>query len=145
MTQALNTLLEHAEHERDQARMALLQAEDTVRRLNEQAEQLLSYRDEYRLRSPTHGGRAAPIDMLRHHQGFMMRLDSAMQQQQGQLHAAEARGARLRVALMAQEMRVASVRKLLDGAASRHSRPATGWNSGAPTMAPRNGGRWPAA
>lgn len=122
MTAALNTLLEHAERERDEALGAVMQAEDHQRRLQLQEEQLLAYREDYRQRHPALGGRSTSIELLRCHEGFMQRLDQALQQQRGQMQHAEARGAQLRAALVAQELRVASVRKLLErrGAAALH-------------------------
>jgi flagellar FliJ protein len=114
MTQALNTLLEHAQRQRDEALAALLQAEDAIRRLRAQADQLIAYRDDYRARHPAQHGRAAPIELLRSHQAFMQRLDQALTQQQAQLASAEGRGARLRELLLEKETRVASVRKLLE-------------------------------
>ena len=114
MTSALNTLLEHAERQRDETRAAMLQAEGTVQRLLAQAEQLQLYRDDYRLRHPALGGRTAGIEALRCHQDFMQRLEQAMHQQSGQRQVAEARSAVLRAELLTQEMRVASVRKLLE-------------------------------
>ncbi len=114
MTTALHTLLEHAERQRDLALSALLQAEEAARRLQQQAEQLVVYRDEYRQRHPALGGRSAGIEALRGHQNFMQRLDQAMDQQQGQMRATDSRCASLRHALVAHETRVASVRKLLE-------------------------------
>lgn len=114
MTQALNTLLELAERQRDAALAALLQAEQAVQRLEQQAQQLRSYRDDYEDRHPARGGRSTTIALLRAHQGFMLRLDQAMQQQQNQLQHAGQRCTQLRSALTAQELRVASVKKLLE-------------------------------
>ncbi len=122
MTAALHTLLEHAERERDEAVSALLQAEEHQRRLLAQQEQLLAYREDYRARHPAQGGRSASIELIRCHQGFMQRLDQALQQQQHAIAQAEARAGVLRQELVAQETRVASVRKLLErrGTQARH-------------------------
>lgn len=114
MTTALRALLDHAERQRDASLSALLQSEEGTRRLHVQARQLTAYRDEYRSRSPAAGGRSAPIELLRGHQGFMLRLEQALAQQQSQQRAAEARGQALRAELLAHETRVASVRKLLE-------------------------------
>ena len=112
MTQSLQTLLSHAEHERDEAMAALLQAEEAGRRLHQQWLQLHAYHADYAARAPTLSGRAVPIDALRSHHAFMQRLDQALAQQQGVLHAAELRLTQERYALLALETRVASVRKL---------------------------------
>ena len=112
MKQSLQTLLSHAEHERDEAKAALLQAEEAGRRLHQQWQQLQAYHADYAARAPTLGGRAAPIDTLRSHHAFMQRLDQALAQQQGLLQAAEQRVTQQRQTLLALETRVASVRKL---------------------------------
>lgn len=113
MTQTLNTLLEHAERERDQAVAALLQAEETGRRQRQQMEQLQAYHADYTRRAPGLDGRAAPIEQLRSHHAFMQRLVQALSQQQQQVQAAEGQIALQRQQLLAREMRVASVRKLV--------------------------------
>ena len=110
----LQTLIQHAEQARDAAMAALLQAEDTSRRLRQQWDQLQAYRADYAARAPALGGRAAPIDALRSHHAFMQRLGQALAQQQGLLQAADARVAQQRQTLLALETRVASVRKLCE-------------------------------
>ena len=114
MTTPLHTLLEHAERQRNEALGLLLQAEESARRLQQQGQQLLAYRDEYRLRQPGQGGRSVSIELLRSHHEFMQRLEQALAQQQGQLEAAEVRAATRRAELLALETRVASVKKLLE-------------------------------
>ena len=88
MTQALQTLLEHAQRQRDEALAALQQAEAAEAQQRLQAEQLMAYQAEYDARHPARSGRAAPIELLRCHVGFMQRLHQARTQQQGQLQAA---------------------------------------------------------
>jgi flagellar FliJ protein len=114
MTQALQTLLDHAQDQRDRAMVALLQREETARRLRLQWDQLQAYHAEYQGRSPTQGGRSAPIEALRSHHAFMQRLDQALSQQQGLLRAADAELEQARQLLLRLETRVASVRKLLE-------------------------------
>lgn len=114
MTTALQTLLEHAVRQRDEALAALLQAEQAAHRLRLQAEQLHTYRGEYHARGPTRAGSTAPVELLHCHHSFMQRLDQALGQQHGQLQAAETRVVQLRGTLLARETRVASVRKLLE-------------------------------
>ena len=114
MTQALHTLLEHAERQRNDALALLLQAEEAARRLQQQALQVLAYRDEYRQRQPGLGGHSVTIDVLRSHHDFMQRLEQAVTQQQGQTAQAETRVSTRRAALLALETRVASVRKLME-------------------------------
>lgn len=114
MTQALLSLLEHAERERDEALARLMQAEDTSRRLREQLEQLQHYRADCEARSPGAGGKAAPIELLRCHQGFVMRLDQALAQQGGLLQSADSQRQLQQQLLLARETRVAAVRKLVE-------------------------------
>ncbi len=114
MTHVLKTLLDHAERERDEGLALLRQAENAEAQLRLQAEQLHLYRNEYDARHPARGGRAAPIELLRCHLGFMQRLQQAQTQQLGQLEAVAARVQRQRQAVVALELRVASVRKLLE-------------------------------
>jgi len=122
MTQSLQALLSHAERLRDESLAQLALADDAVRQLQQQTEQLHAYRDEYRQRHPAQGGRSTSIELLRVHQGFMTRLDQALTQMQGQLAQAEGRVSGVRQTLLAQEMRVASVKKLLE---RRHMQHAT--------------------
>ena len=124
MTQALLTLLQLAERERDSAVAALLRAQDAVQALQAQAEQLEQYRAEYRQRHPALGGRSASIELLRCHQGFMQRLDDALAQQQAKVQAAHAHGAVLVAERVAHETRVASVRKLLERRGAEQGRVA---------------------
>jgi flagellar FliJ protein len=114
MTQALHTLYEHAQRLRDESRAALQRGEAAAERLQVQAGHLQAYRDQTQQRSPLQGGGSAPIDVVRGHLIFMERLELARAQQQAQLQAELARCATLRAALLACEMRVASVRKLLE-------------------------------
>ena len=109
----MNTLLEHAEHQRDQAMAELLQAEEAVRRLRAQADQLAAYRLDYQRKDPAKPGQLAAIEQLRGHLAFMQRLDQAVLLQQAQLDTAQRKATLLRQALLVQETRVASVRKLL--------------------------------
>ena len=122
MSDPLDTLLEHAVRQRDEALAALLQAEEAARRLRLQAGQLQAYRSEYHQRGPTRAGSTAPIEVLHCHRDFMQRLDQALEQQQGQLQAAEARLIQLRGELLAHETRVASVRRLLERRAQEQRR-----------------------
>jgi flagellar FliJ protein len=114
MTQSLQALLQHAQTQRDEALVALQRAEDAAHQLQLQSEQLVVYANEYDARHPARGGRSAPIEVLRCHLGFMQRLQQAQAHQQGLLQAAQARTAKQRQALLALELRVAAVRKLLE-------------------------------
>jgi flagellar FliJ protein len=114
MSQSLQALLEHAERERDEAMVALVQAEDACRHLQQQLDQLLDYRREFESRSPGAGGKAAPIELLRCHQGFAQRLEQALAQQGDLVQSTESRLQSLRQVLLQRETRVAAVRKLVE-------------------------------
>jgi flagellar protein FliJ len=122
MTTALHTLLAHAERQRDAGLAAVQRAEQAARQQRQQAEQLQQYREEYRLRSPAHNGRSAAIDALRGHQAFMDRLHQALTQQLAQVATADGAVARQRGLLLALEVRLASVQKLLQRRQREHSR-----------------------
>ena len=124
MTQAMLSLLEHAQNQRDAAMAELLRGEESARQLRQQAQQLDSYHADYAARAPTQNGRTAPIELLRSHLAFMQRLDQAVAQQHSLLQAAEAQLVQRRQTLVEREIRVASVRKLLqrrDEVAQRRS------------------------
>ena len=114
MTQSLHVLFEHAKSQRDEALAALLQAEETSRRLRQQLEQLQAYHAEYAAEAPTLSGTLTSIERLRSHHAFMQRLDQALVQQQGLLASCQAQLALRRQLLLERETRVASVRKLLE-------------------------------
>ncbi len=114
MTQALSALLEHAERQRDEALARLVQAEESGRRLRNQWEQLNAYRADYEARTPGLGTKAAPIELLRCHQGFVLRLNQALTQQSALMHSADEQLALKRQTLLERETHVASVRKLVE-------------------------------
>lgn len=114
MPSTLALLLEQAENERDAALARMLQADDAARQARAQADQLHAYREDYRRRAPALNGRSASIELVRCHQGFMQRLDQAIEQQRGQLAALEQQVAALRALLHEREVRVAAVGKLIE-------------------------------
>ena len=113
MSDSLATLLELAARQRDIARAALMQAEGASNRALAQLDQLTSYQAEYRTRAPGRAGLAAPIELLRCHQGFMGRLEQALAQQHEAVRRAEAELRRRRELLQQAELKLASVQKLL--------------------------------
>lgn len=121
---ALVTLLEQAENERDAALARLQQSEEATRQARAQTEQLHAYREDYRRRAPALHGKAVSIELVRCHQGFMQRLDQAIAQQQGQQARLERQTAEQREVLLEREVRVASVKKLIDRRAQEAQRHA---------------------
>jgi flagellar FliJ protein len=110
----LMALLGQAERERDSAKALLQQASDHARAAQSQAEQLVAYRGEYEARAREQFSQNSSVSILQCYQGFSSRLSQAIdQQQQIALHA-ERKVEQAREGLVQQEMRVASVRKLLE-------------------------------
>jgi flagellar protein FliJ len=114
MSQALQTVVELAERQRDAARAALMQAESQSNRALAQLEQLQAYQGDYRDRAPGSAGRAAPIELLRCHHGFMGRLDQALAQQHDAVAKCHDELLRRRQLLQAAELKLASARKLIE-------------------------------
>jgi len=114
MTQALQSLFEHAERQRDDSLAQVQQAEETSRRAHQKWQQLHNYRSDTEARAPGHGGRAAAIELLHCHRAFAQRLDQALAQQTAVLQAAEAQLQQQRQLLLQRETRVAAVRKLME-------------------------------
>lgn len=120
----LHTLLQQAEGQRDQALAALQRAEELARRAQAQAEQLAGYRGEYRQRWSQQFSRQGTMDIVHCYQSFTQRLDEAIQQQNQQAAHTEAQVAQLRQQLVAAEMRVAAVKKLIERRTHEHRRHA---------------------
>ena len=114
MSPALQTLIEQAERERDHAQAAVLQAEEHAGRMQTQRQQLQAYEADYASRAPGLGGQAATMAQLRAHHAFMQRLHQALLQQQGVLAQAEQQVLQRRQLLLACELRLAAVRKLVE-------------------------------
>lgn len=111
---ALKLLLDRATQERDRLVGELRRGEEVLANARRQGEQLSGYRGEYVQRWSTQFGRGGAIEIMHCYQSFMQRLDEAMTQQQRQVDAAERGVAAVRQALMAAELRVASVKKLIE-------------------------------
>jgi len=112
--QPLKALLERTESERDAALAEHRRARAANETAQAQAEQLLAYRREYEQRWGERFSREGKIELVRCYQGFMERLTQAVEAQARaaqhavrQLEASQAR-------LLEHEMRVASVRKLIE-------------------------------
>ena len=109
----LDTLLQQAEGERDRALAARQRTAEYARRVQAQTDQLVAYRAEYRQRWAGRFSDTGAIEIVHCYQSFMQRLDEALAQQEQQSAAAAAQSARLQQQLLAAELRVASVRKLM--------------------------------
>ncbi len=110
----LMALLGQAERERDEALTLSLKAAQAHQAAQSQAEQLVAYRAEYEARFRDQFSRQNAIHVLQGYQGFNTRLGEAIEQQQRIVAHAEGRAEAACQRLREQEMRVASVRKLIE-------------------------------
>ena len=114
-TQPLLTLLAHVERERDAAMAEAKRVELEHRKALRQAEQLLGYRRDYEQRwSSQFGGGGGGIDIVQCYHGFVARLGQAIEAQERVTMLAAQRLERAQEAWQQQEMRAASVRKLIE-------------------------------
>ncbi|NDY92327.1 flagellar export protein FliJ [Ideonella livida] len=111
--QLLHTLLERDERRRDQALLAWREAQRQLERASEQSDALVTYRAEYRQRWAAQFSRGAPIEVVRCYHGFVERLEQAIGSQSSQVEAARARVAATQQALHQRELKVATVRRLI--------------------------------
>jgi flagellar FliJ protein len=110
----LMALLGQAERERDEALAAMQRSNEAHLAAQAQADQLVAYRVEYEGRFREQFSRKSSIDILQCYQGFSARLGQAIDQQKQIAAHAALRLEQSREAVRDQEMRVASVRKLLE-------------------------------
>lgn len=111
---ALSLALEQAEKQRDEAQAAyqrLLRAAEGAR---QQAQQLLDYRSEYQQRWSTQFRHSGTVAILQCYQGFMERLNGAIEQQDAAVARSQAQLDAARQALLERETRVAAIRKLIE-------------------------------
>jgi len=113
--QALQTLLDHAIAQRDNALAAHRRALVALQGAQAQAEQLVAHRSETIERAGARAQQTVNLVMVQSYQGFMQRLDEAVRQQQSRVDAAAFRRQGAEQMLVAAELRVASVRKLIEG------------------------------
>lgn len=112
--QPLMALLEQTERERDAALAEHQRAAAAQQAAAAQCEQLLGYRGEYEQRWGERFGREGGMELMHCYQGFMQRLAQAVEQQERVARHAMAQFERTREALLRHEIRVASVRKLIE-------------------------------
>lgn len=110
----LMALLGQAERERDAAVALMQQASEAFAAAQNQAEQLVLYRSEYEGRFREQFSKNSSVSILQCYQGFSSRLTQAIEQQKQIAVYAERKVAEAKQGLLDQEMRVASVRKLLE-------------------------------
>jgi flagellar protein FliJ len=112
--QPLMALLAQTEAERDMVRAQHQRAQATHQAAQAQAAQLVEYRREYEQRWGERFSTAGRIELVQSYHGFMTRLTQAVEHQARAADQASVQLDRAGEALVQQEMRVASVRKLIE-------------------------------
>lgn len=112
--QPLMALLDHAERERDDALAHRQRMQESLDAAQAQSQQLADYRREYEQRWAERFTQPGQMDLLRCYHGFVTRLTQAMEHQARVARQAEHQLERAQEALQQQELRVASVQKLLE-------------------------------
>jgi flagellar protein FliJ len=110
----LHTLLERDERWRDEALSALQACERQAQLAQEQAEGLLTYRSDYRQRWTAQFAQGTSMDILRCYQGFVERLEQAIEAQQGAAAQARSRVDSARAVVRQREIKLATVRRLIE-------------------------------
>jgi len=109
---ALSVLIDKVSSERDDAQLELQRAQSALVAAEQQLVALGAYGRDYAQRYA--GAKSSSIDLLRCYHGFMDRLDQAKAMQQRACEQATLRVERSRAELLALELRVASVKKLVE-------------------------------
>ncbi len=112
--QSLHVLLKQAESERDQALALLQQAQQRADAARLQAEQLQAYRGQYQQRWSAQFAQRGAIEIVHCYQGFNARLEQAITHQEQAATQSGTQLERARSTLQERELRVASVRKLIE-------------------------------
>ncbi len=112
--QQLHTLLEQAETLRDGAIALLQQTQQRADAAAAQAEQLVNYRGEYRQRWSQQFSQRGAIEIVQCYQGFNERLQQAIDAQNQVAEQCRTQAEHARALLQEREMRVASIRKLIE-------------------------------
>lgn len=110
---ALLTLLEQAERDRDAAMASLTQLSEAQARLSTQQHQLQAYRRDYHARWTAQFRQSGSAEVVRHYQGFVERLNQALEQLELQMAALDQQLMPARQLLIERETRVMALRKLL--------------------------------
>ena len=110
----LQLLLEQAERTRDEALVALQQAQQRAAQAHAQHRDLGDYQQQYDQRWFGQFREGAAVQIVQAHQQFGLRLTDAIGQQASMATLLDARLQTARLQLQEREMKVASVRKLIE-------------------------------
>lgn len=111
---SLLALLEQAESRRDAAQLTHQRAQADAQAALAQQVQLIEYRAENERRYASQFAQGSSIEIVRHYQGFMVRLTQAIEQQARAVAQQQQRVEATRLALQEQELQVASIKKLIE-------------------------------
>ncbi|MGD9773969.1 flagellar export protein FliJ [Diaphorobacter sp.] len=111
---AFEVAVDLAQRQRDAARQALKDAQGARQAAQAQLSQLTGYAAETQGRWGAKTGGAMQPEVMFHHYQFMGRLDHAIGLQNGVVSGQDARVDRARQALLQAELRLASLRKVLE-------------------------------
>ena len=111
---ALSLLLAQAERQRDEALAEQFRAEAARRAAAAQAEQLVDYRREYEQRWKAEFCRDGKMELVRCYQGFIDRLNQAVEQQERVAAHAGVQAERAEAIMRGHELRAAALRKLVE-------------------------------
>lgn len=112
--QLLHTLLKREQDRRDVALTEWRESQRAAEMAQQQADSLLAYRGEYRERWAAQFARSAPIEIIKYYQGFVDRLEQAITAQAHSARMAADRQVAARERLKMREIKVATVRKLIE-------------------------------
>jgi flagellar FliJ protein len=112
--QPLLSLLEQTRAERDQTLAEHQRRRAELQSAEAQAAQLAGYRDDYARRFGSSFQRSGALELMQCYQGFMTRLDGAAAQQRRNTELARSAADAAQARLLAAELRVASVDKLIE-------------------------------
>lgn len=120
--QPLIVLLQRTEEERDAALATLRRAQGAAEAAQTQAEQLLAYRRDYEQRWGARFAEQGRMELVQCYQGFVGRLTQAVEHQQRVIEQSNRQVERAQDALQQVELRVASVRKLVERRVAERAR-----------------------
>lgn len=118
----LMSLLSQAEQARDRAIAAHSEAINHLEALKQQSHQLLEYRQEYEQRWTGQFKSQGGIEVLRYYQSFTERINQALTHQQRTQTQVEQHLQARQAELIESEMKVASIKKLIERRMSEHAR-----------------------
>jgi flagellar protein FliJ len=110
----LMALLSQTERERDEALQQHLRLEAAFQAAQTQADQLVTYRRDYEQRWTTQFSKKGAMPLVNCYQNFNERLTQAVEFQRHAVQQAQNAAEKGRAAWMEREIRVASVRKLIE-------------------------------